>query len=151
MVGEGDDGLVFGFVADLGSTEDDFEVRAEAFQCGNDFEGWIGIPDINAEADDFRVLGEKDFGDVERALIDIELDESGAGLERAEVGKEVAEAERGVDVFGVKGGEDDIGHWTGWESSRMRGGEQLQDLAVSTWRSATMRSGTLGWGGEQGA
>lgn len=56
-------------------------------------------------------MGEDGFGDVEGALIDVEFEELGVGLEGGgEVGEEVAQAEGGVGVFGVEGGEEEGGH-----------------------------------------
>ena len=104
MVGELNDGLVFGFVADLRSAEDDFDVRPDAFDGGDDLGGGFDVPDVDAEADDFRIARQQDFRDVERTLIDVELGEAGARPERAEVGQQVAQAERGVDVFRVERG-----------------------------------------------
>ena len=52
----------------------------------------------------FGLRASSDFRDVERTLVDVELREARARLERAEVGQQIAQAERGVDVFRVERG-----------------------------------------------
>ncbi len=104
MVSELDNGLVFGFVADFRAAEDDFDVGPDAFDGSDDFGGLLDVPDVNAEADNFGVLREEDFRDVERTLVDVELGEARARLERAEIGQQIAQAKRGVDVFRVERG-----------------------------------------------
>src|ERR1017187_1970209 len=99
MVGQLNDGLVFGFITDLRSAKNDFDVRPDAFDGGYNFDRGRDVPDVNAEADEFRIAREEDFRDVERTLIDVELHEARARPERAEIGQQVAQAERGMDVF----------------------------------------------------
>ena len=104
MVGELDNFLSFRFVTDLRPAEDDFDFRPEAFDGGDDFGGRLDVPDINAKADDFRIVRQQHFRDVERALVDVEFDEAGARLQFAEVGQQIAQPERGMDVFRVERG-----------------------------------------------
>ena len=104
MVGKLDDLLLLRFVADFRSAEDDFDFRPDAFDGGDDFGRLLDVPDINAEADDFRVLREEDFRDVERALVDVEFGETGARFQLAEVGQQITEAKRGVDELRVERG-----------------------------------------------
>jgi len=49
------------------------------------------IPDVDAEADDFGILRENDFRDVERTLIDVEPRRGGALLQAAKIGQQVAQ------------------------------------------------------------
>ena len=104
MIGELDDGLFFGFMADLRAAEDDFDVGPDTFDGGDDFGGRFNVPDVNAEADDFRIPREQDFGDIERTLVDVEFGEAGARLQFAKIGQQITQAERGVDVFRVERG-----------------------------------------------
>ena len=104
MVGQLDNWLVFSFVADLRSAEDDFDVRPDAFNGGDELGGGFDVPDVNAEADDFGISRQQNFRNVERTLIDIEFHEAGARLQPPEIGQQVAQAKRGVDVFRVKRG-----------------------------------------------
>ncbi len=104
MVGQLNDGLTLGFIADLRSAEDDFDVRPDAFDGSDDLGGGFDVPDIDAEADDFGIVRQQDFRDVERTLIDVELGEARARLQVAKIGQQVAQAERGVDVFRVERG-----------------------------------------------
>jgi len=55
-------------------------------------------------------LGENRLNDFERALLQIELDEAGVGAKRAEVGQQIAQSKRSVNVAGVERGENDLGH-----------------------------------------
>ena len=50
------------------------------------------------------------LGDIERALIDIELDKTGPRLQLTEIRHQVAQAERRVNVFGVERGQHDVRH-----------------------------------------
>lgn len=110
VIREGDDFLALGFVADLGAAEDDAEFGSEAFEQGDDLEGWADVPDVDAESEDTGLLGEQGFDDFERGLFDLEFGDGGARLEIAEVGEQVAQAERGVDEFGVERAEQDVRH-----------------------------------------
>jgi hypothetical protein len=104
VVGELNDGLVFGLVADFRAAEDDFDVGSDAFDGGDDFGGWLDVPDVNAEADDFWIPRKEYFGNVERTLIDVELGEARARLQVAKIGQQVAQAKRGMDIFRVERG-----------------------------------------------
>ena len=104
MVGELDNFLVFRFVADLRPAEDDFDFRPDAFDGGDDFGGRFNVPDVNAEADDFRMEREQALRDVERALVDVEFGEAGARFQFAEIGQQIAKAKRGMDELCVERG-----------------------------------------------
>ncbi len=104
MVGQLDDVLLLGLVTDFRAAEDDFDVGPDAFDGGDDFGGRLDVPDVNAEADDFGISREQDFRDVERALVDVEFGEAGARLQLAQIGQQIAQAERGVDIFRVERG-----------------------------------------------
>ncbi len=101
VIGELDDGLTVGFVADFRAAEDDDELGANAFEGGNEFGGGGDVPDVNAEADDLRRFGEEGFGDFDGALVNVELEQFGARAEVAEIGEQVTQAESGVDIFCV--------------------------------------------------
>ena len=62
------------------------------------------VPDVNAEADDFGVPRQEDFRNVERTLVDVEFRKARARLQVAEVGQQIAQAERGVDILRVERG-----------------------------------------------
>ena len=104
MVGQLNNFLLFGFVADFRSAEDDFDVRPDTFDGGDDLGGLLDVPDVNAKPDDFGIARQEDFRNVERTLVDVELREAGARLQFAEIGQQIAQAERGVDIFRVERG-----------------------------------------------
>ena len=76
----------------------------------DDFGGELGVPDVYAEADDFWVPGEKDFGDVVGALVQVEFNDAGAVLQFSEIRQEVAQAERGMNIFRIERAEDNVRH-----------------------------------------
>ena len=110
VIGEFSDELFLSFVTNFGSAENNGYIRTEALEGGDEFGGLGNVPDINAEADDFWVLGEEDFGNVGGAMVDFKFEDAGVGFESAEVGQEVAQAKGAMNVLGVQGGQDDIWH-----------------------------------------
>jgi hypothetical protein len=113
MVGLLHDGLSFNLVADFRTTQDDFDLRADAFESSNEFGGRCDVPDVNAEAYYFWVLGKKDFGDVDGALVDVEFEQAGAGSQRPKIGQQIAKAEGGMNVFGIQCSEENVRHSQG--------------------------------------
>ncbi len=75
VIGELDDGLTFRFVTDFRAAEDNFGFGPQPFDGGDNFRGRRNILDIDAEADDFRIARQNHFRDVERTLVDVELQE----------------------------------------------------------------------------
>ena len=63
-----------------------------------------------------RKAGEYDFGAYDRLMA--ALDPHGVRLKVAQVGHQVAQAEGRVDVLGVEGGEDDVGHGSNLRQDR---------------------------------
>jgi len=110
VIGQADDFLCFGFVTNFGSAEDDGETGADAFEGGDDFGSGCDVPNVDADADDLRVLGEDGFDDFEWALLEIEFEDGGQGAEWTEVGEQIAQAKGGVDVARVESGQDDLRH-----------------------------------------
>ncbi len=97
-------GLRFRFVTDLRSAENDLDVRSEPFDGGDNFRGRRDVPDVNAEADDFRLVRQQHLRDVERALVDVEFHQRRAGPQLAKIGEQVAQAKRGMNIFRVERG-----------------------------------------------
>ena len=127
VVGQLHDGLGLNLIADFWSTQNDDEVRSQALKGGDQFGCRRHVPEVDAEPDDSRIPGEQDFRDVNRALVDVKLQDGRGALERAEVGEEIAQAERGVDVFRVEGGQNNLSHRGGQISSK-QGGRQCSTL-----------------------
>ncbi len=128
IVGDLADGLLFRFVADLGAAEDDCDIGPELFEEADDLETFPYVPDIDAESDNFRGLLEDGFDRFEGALLEVEFEDGCPGLEVAEVGEEVSQAERGVDVFCVQGCEDNIRHAGGEVSGEDSGAQPASDF-----------------------
>ena len=72
------DNLLFpNFKADFRPADDDRYPWPHTFEGGDHF-GRLGrVPDVNAEADDFRPQRQQRFNDIERPLIDIEFYQAG--------------------------------------------------------------------------
>ena len=112
VVRQTNNGLGLSFVADLGTAENDREIRAEPPQCEKYFVRLGHVPDVNSETDNARLVRQQYLHNVEWALIDVELNEAGPGSQLAEIRKQVTQSERSVDEFGVKGGKDYVRHRT---------------------------------------
>src|SRR2546423_1553404 len=104
------DFLLIGFIRNLRPAEDEGEVGAEASEIRSQAGGLFRVPDVNAQADDFRILSQERFEDVGGALVDVKFEEGGALGEGAEVGMKIAQTEGSVGILGVEGGEEDVGH-----------------------------------------
>ena len=100
--------LLIDFVANLRSADRDDDFGPETFQRGDHFCGFGDVPDVNAKADDLRVLRQQGFDHIERALVDVELDHAGARTQITHIGQQVTQAKRRVNVFRVQGGQDDV-------------------------------------------
>ena len=57
--------------------------------------------------------GEQHFHDIERSLLDVELDQAGARFQIAQVSQQITQAKGGMNVFCVQCGQDDVGHKVG--------------------------------------
>src|SRR6185295_8710189 len=102
--------LLIDFKTHLGSAEDDRDVGSDALQSRNDLRSLRNIPDVNSEADDLRLLGDQHFNQIQRSLIDVEFDQTGAGLQFSEIRQQISEAKRGVRVSGVQRRQHNVRH-----------------------------------------
>ena len=73
MIGQSDDRLLVPFIAHLGPSEHDLQVGAQAAEDAEQFEGWACVPDIDAQSEDFWGSLQQGFGDLQRTLVDVEL------------------------------------------------------------------------------
>jgi hypothetical protein len=64
--------------------------------------GGAGVPDVHAESEEARVRLEQRLGDVEGALIDVELEDRGPRSQLPEVGDEATHPEGGVQGFALR-------------------------------------------------
>ncbi len=103
-IGHADDDLLLGFMAHLGSAEDDDEIRFDGLEKGDKFGGEGDVPDVDAKTDDARALREDRLCDFDGALIDGEFRKHRTRTQVAKVGEEASQAEGGVDVFCVERG-----------------------------------------------
>ncbi len=110
VVGQLHDWLRLGLETDLRSAQHNHEVGTQPFEGGDDFRCRRNAPDVNPKPNDFRTLCQECFDDVERALVEVKLDEGGVGLQWAEVSEQVTQPERGMQVPRVECSQDNIGH-----------------------------------------
>ena len=89
-------------MADLGTADHDFEVRAQRAQNGHGFSGDREVPDVDAEEDDFRIEVEKLFGGGLRVAGVLEFDDLGAVVQVAQIRPQAAQGERCMGIAGVK-------------------------------------------------
>ncbi len=108
-VGEPRERVVGGRMADLRAAEHQAHLRCDRAQHPDDLLGLDAVPDVDPEADEARPLREQALGDERRRVVDGELADRGAIRQRAHVGEQAAQPERGVAVARVQGGEQDVG------------------------------------------
>ena len=113
VVGQPHDFLCLDLETDFRSAQDDGEVGPHPFQGGDDLRRLRNVPDVNTEADDFGASRQQHFHDIERLLLDVELDQAGARFQIAQVGQQITQAKGGMNVFCVQCGQDDVGHKVG--------------------------------------
>ena len=113
VVGQPHDFLCLDLETDFRSAQDDGEVGPHPFQRGDDLRRLRNVPDVNSEADDFGASRQQHFHDIERSLLDVELDQAGARFQIAQVSQQITQAKGGVNVFCVQCGQDDVGHKVG--------------------------------------
>ncbi len=65
---------------------------------------------METKAENARIVPQDILSDVERALVDVEFDKTGARLKVAEVGEEVTKTESTMRVAGIERGKDNVGH-----------------------------------------
>jgi hypothetical protein len=68
------------------------------------------VPNINAQADNFRVARQDGFDDIGGPLLNVKFQQAGLGAQRSEIGQQVTQPEGGVDIPGVQSGEDNRSH-----------------------------------------
>ncbi|OQB89279.1 MAG: hypothetical protein BWX86_02495 [Verrucomicrobia bacterium ADurb.Bin122] len=110
IVGQLHDGLASRLVTHLRAAEHHGQIRAQLLEHGDELGGRRNIPDVHAQRDDLGLQRQQALRHVERAMVQCELDQRRARPQLAEVGQQVAQAKRGVDVFRVERRQDDIRH-----------------------------------------
>ena len=110
MVGQPDDRLLIPFVTHLRPSEHDLQVGAQAAEDAEEFERGAGVPNIDAQSEDFWGSLQQGFRDLQGALVDVELQDLGPRLQFSQVGHEAAQPEGGVEVLRVEGGQNDVRH-----------------------------------------
>ena len=120
VIGEADNFLIFPFIADFRATEDYLQCRTRRLELSDDFRGLPNIPDVHPETDDLRCrarfaqLGEQGSDDFIDGSLDGEFAQDThrpqvAASVTSQVGEQVAQAERGMDVLGVEGSQNNGG------------------------------------------
>src|SRR5947208_3497718 len=110
IIGQLDDLLLLGLITDLRPAQNDLDLRLDPLEDGNDFSRLRDIPNVNAQSDDFRTQAEERLGNFNWPLVDVELAQHCVGTQTAHVGQQIAQAECGMNVFGIQRGEDDFRH-----------------------------------------
>src|SRR5439155_6362220 len=110
VIGERDDLLPARLEAHFRSANDDRQVGTDFFQNAHHLRCQRRVPNVNAEADNARLLREDALGDLDRALLEIELHYPRVAEQLAHVREQVAQTECGVDVLRVERGQDDFRH-----------------------------------------
>jgi len=95
---------------DLGTADDDRHLRRDRFQVRDEARRLVDVPDVHAETDHPRPLGEKLLGHVGCARAQHELDDARFRAELAHVRGEIAQTERSVHVSCVDRTENDGRH-----------------------------------------
>ena len=98
VVGEFADGLLFHFVGHFGATHDQHDFGCAFAQRAHERERFVYIPDIHAQPDDARLRREQFVAHLLNRGFDGEFDHARVRLMRAEIGQQVAQAERSVRI-----------------------------------------------------
>ena len=101
VIGQARDLLPVRFETDLGAAQDNNNIGADTLERRDDLGGLAGVPDINTQADDAGLPGQDRFHHIERALLDVKFDEARFLAQLAQIGQQITQAERGVNVFRV--------------------------------------------------
>ena len=110
VMGQGADGLLVDFVADLGAADDDDDVRRHRPQDLRHLEHEGGVPDVDAQPHQTRAALQDGFDDIGGAVVDGALEDRRTGLQGlAQVRLQVAQGKRGVGPAGIERHEDDVG------------------------------------------
>ena len=102
-----DDFLLACLVRDFRAAQDDGQMWRHPLEHGHQAGGLFHVPDIDAEADDARRMRQDALDQVGGLGADDEFLDPGLLLQRAHIGQQVAQAERGVRIAGVEGREQD--------------------------------------------
>ena len=104
------DCLLFAFVADFGTTQNNNHPRGGPLEDADEFGHRGDVPDVNTQPENSWLPRENRLGHVDRALGDIELGDLGSRSQFAEVRVQIAQPERGVGVTGVERTQQNLGH-----------------------------------------
>ena len=110
VIGEPRDLLLIGLVTDFGSAEDHDHVGGDSLQIGHQSSRLGHVPDVNTQPHDARPLRQDRVQNLQRLLVDRELQQSRLVPQLTHVGQQTAQPERTMRVLGVQSGEDNGGH-----------------------------------------
>lgn len=96
---------MIGKVTDFRPAQHDDRLRSDLFYQGDDLADLFHVPDVNAKTDDGRLMPQDLLDDIERALVDGEFFDAGARLQIAQIGVQITQSKRSMDVTGVERGE----------------------------------------------
>ena len=101
-------------MAHLWPAEHNFDIRPQGFEQAHDLCGLHHVPDIDAQADHTRLQRQQFLHNLYGRLLNDELAQlrlrpQARAAMHVHVSQQVAQAQRGVDVLGVQGGQNDGG------------------------------------------
>ena len=112
VVSQLDDSFSVGLVTDFRTAEHNLDVGSQPFEIGDEFCRRFDIPDVNAEADDLRILSKNLRQDVGRVFAHPEFEHRRLRAKVAHIRQQVTQPECRVPVPSVERGKDNIRHWS---------------------------------------
>ena len=110
IIGQRTNALIARLVADLRATQHHSHVGRDFFEQRHHARTFIHVPDIHADTNDARIQRQQILNDLERTLPQHKLDNACARLQFAHVCRKITQAQRGVHIAGVDGGEYNVCH-----------------------------------------
>ena len=110
MVGQPADFLLLDLKADLGPAEHNLDIGPQSLEQAHQLRGFDHVPDIDSQADDLGLQRQQRFhhacgGLADDKLAQLRLGPQAGAAVPVHVGQQAAQAQRGVDVFGIERGQ----------------------------------------------
>ena len=102
--------LVFRFIADLRSAQNDNHRGLNPLYRGDDFSSGRDIPDVHPEPDNPRLPGEELLSNIDGPLINIEFDHRRTGSKCSKIRHQISQPKRRMNVLGIQSGQNNLSH-----------------------------------------